>query len=974
MRRPLIRVIGRIAILLSICSSCQEDPQREPVVPVTDVALNETSVEMNIGETIQLMATIKPSDASDKTVVWTSSAPAVATVGAEGLVSAIATGDATVTASVGAKSASCTITVSPEKEEDNGYLEERDFLIALYNATGGAVWKNKDNWCSEESLDKWFGVELDEEGHVISLDLSDNNLSGCIPESIDNLTHLSYLAFKNNHILQFPGSLRKMDVWKEYWGDILFGNDLYLSDFIAMEVPLPDRLQEKKKEGGYTYFLQWTPTADDPDRFLKDSLVVDSFKKWWYEENIDVVAWCINATEEEARVASEQRELPWDNPLEINPYPIHDFCPAWVLVNPEGIIINTNLFPNLSHQTPPTPDTPPTPEDPETPPTQEVGGAPAEHDVPIPGYEPIQITVSYPRQMTFPPTITMVDLSNEVSFTTNKNRQMVHIYSRSITGWIAMSDSYMIVNGNPSLKQRFGTCYLDVYYGSLRVETLQVNITQNGVYLEITDQSNIAEFDLLQNVSSNLFVKAFTPYAETQSISLLHNSDGFLNVLSPEAQPNAIINDGYDASNPYPEVSYDSRKTDIDGYFEGTFHFSYDCNPSLLARGCVLHFVPIIYVIDDWNDVQGSVNWYYVDDGNGMIANLGAALVQTQPVIYAEYDTYISEAIAPEGAQVAGYNRLKAYSDITNLRIATDVIKVYSTVSWSLRDLSFENENWQYVIRNAEYENYEEDGKHLRAHEMNIYVNDYLKSKVGGKYRPAEIYPTRWTKLRVNVNLRSRNFVAELADIGQVGIPATAIIHTAESSCKEGDYYYEGNKYIFRNPVSIDFETYSDDLIDKFSRSPYFYIMSSASAYAGVSFGWISIPKWSTNYSAIIYSNVTSNHHMTYDWRVQLTNGVWIYALQAVEQTVTITVTTKAAKRREPSVTQIASDIRYTGSRLKERPKLTCPIESFMTKTADGHACAGAMVHKDRVGQEPHPERVLKDNCPQNAIRQGMIL
>ena len=52
-----------------------------------------------------------PDNATDKTVTWTSDKPAVATVDATGKVTAVAEGEATITAKAGDKTATCKVTV-----------------------------------------------------------------------------------------------------------------------------------------------------------------------------------------------------------------------------------------------------------------------------------------------------------------------------------------------------------------------------------------------------------------------------------------------------------------------------------------------------------------------------------------------------------------------------------------------------------------------------------------------------------------------------------------------------------------------------------------------------------------------------------------------------------------------------------------------------------------------------------------------
>ena len=84
-----------------------------PGIPVTAVALNDTIAELTVGEILQLLATITPENATDKTVFWSSSDTTVARVDTTGKVSALAAGLATVTVTTAdsIRSASCLITV-----------------------------------------------------------------------------------------------------------------------------------------------------------------------------------------------------------------------------------------------------------------------------------------------------------------------------------------------------------------------------------------------------------------------------------------------------------------------------------------------------------------------------------------------------------------------------------------------------------------------------------------------------------------------------------------------------------------------------------------------------------------------------------------------------------------------------------------------------------------------------------------------
>ena len=92
------------------CIVTVNEPAPE-VIEVTSVSLNKTSLTFEIGESETLTATVLPSNATDKSVTWTSSAQTVVTV-EDGKVTTIESGTATITATTSnGKTASCMITV-----------------------------------------------------------------------------------------------------------------------------------------------------------------------------------------------------------------------------------------------------------------------------------------------------------------------------------------------------------------------------------------------------------------------------------------------------------------------------------------------------------------------------------------------------------------------------------------------------------------------------------------------------------------------------------------------------------------------------------------------------------------------------------------------------------------------------------------------------------------------------------------------
>lgn len=67
-------------------------------IPVTSIKLNHESAALYIGEAMQLIAEITPYDATDQKVLWMSSDDKIAAVDDEGRITAVSTGQATITA------------------------------------------------------------------------------------------------------------------------------------------------------------------------------------------------------------------------------------------------------------------------------------------------------------------------------------------------------------------------------------------------------------------------------------------------------------------------------------------------------------------------------------------------------------------------------------------------------------------------------------------------------------------------------------------------------------------------------------------------------------------------------------------------------------------------------------------------------------------------------------------------------------
>ena len=94
------------------------------ITEITDIVLDNSSLQLGAGETATLVATVTPDNAIDKSVTWKTSDGSVATVDATGKVTAVGPGTATITATAGTCSATCVVTVKVywTFDEETGHL------------------------------------------------------------------------------------------------------------------------------------------------------------------------------------------------------------------------------------------------------------------------------------------------------------------------------------------------------------------------------------------------------------------------------------------------------------------------------------------------------------------------------------------------------------------------------------------------------------------------------------------------------------------------------------------------------------------------------------------------------------------------------------------------------------------------------------------------------------------------------------
>ena len=117
------------AVILLCLASCS--------LPVLNITLDQYSVELKVGDSVELKASVSPSFASEEDIKWNSSDESVATVTSDGKVTAKGVGTAEITVYAnGGKTASCLVTV---KACPHAYGEWTVVEEAICNKSGSMI-------------------------------------------------------------------------------------------------------------------------------------------------------------------------------------------------------------------------------------------------------------------------------------------------------------------------------------------------------------------------------------------------------------------------------------------------------------------------------------------------------------------------------------------------------------------------------------------------------------------------------------------------------------------------------------------------------------------------------------------------------------------------------------------------------------------------------------------------------------------
>lgn len=230
-----------IVLCLVVGTRCSKDDHEAPSGPiaVTEVKLSRTTLPLKIGETSQLTATTLPENATEKTVTWSSNAPNIASVDKTGLITAIAEGEATITAMVTDKIATCTISVidsgkditakfDPEFArvlEERGYIPDATHItqedvqdIEIIDVSGDASSGNRETLISLKGIEYCMSLtDLNcEYNQLTLLNISNNKKLTRLNCGSNDLTSLD---ISNNT------DLIKLDCWNNHLTSLNLNNN-----------------------------------------------------------------------------------------------------------------------------------------------------------------------------------------------------------------------------------------------------------------------------------------------------------------------------------------------------------------------------------------------------------------------------------------------------------------------------------------------------------------------------------------------------------------------------------------------------------------------------------------------------------------------------------------------------------------------------------------------------------------------------
>ena len=141
-----------------------QEGKKGAFIPVQGISLDKTQLSLRVYDGYHLTPSFTPTNASDKTLIWRTNNPSVATVNSDGYVQGLDLGEAVITVETvdGGKTATCTVTVT-SSGTPSGYtlvwhdeFDKAGDLLSEWRFTYGSGWTSDDVQCfsfSEKGVD-----------------------------------------------------------------------------------------------------------------------------------------------------------------------------------------------------------------------------------------------------------------------------------------------------------------------------------------------------------------------------------------------------------------------------------------------------------------------------------------------------------------------------------------------------------------------------------------------------------------------------------------------------------------------------------------------------------------------------------------------------------------------------------------------------------------------------------------------------
>jgi len=231
--------------------------------PVTGIKLNTSNITINKTNTKKIIATIKPNDATNKTIIWSSNDPEIVSVDAKGIITAKKIGTATITAKTkdGNFKAKTKVSVKVAGNYINPTTTKKVYKSKLTLSNKA---RNMQSWIKDDN----YLYITQRDAYINKIDANNNSIVSCI--NLPKFGHLGNIDFEktNNNTFIWVGcdGIEKKDAPGEYKSTkicrIKLTNNLFSPNGNNCKTITKDQLNVK------TYNYQGQAAIDNNNRIL----------------------------------------------------------------------------------------------------------------------------------------------------------------------------------------------------------------------------------------------------------------------------------------------------------------------------------------------------------------------------------------------------------------------------------------------------------------------------------------------------------------------------------------------------------------------------------------------------------------------------------------------------------------------------------------------------------------------------------